>query len=216
MTIYVDGLERSGNTYLCYAISLSTGVEVISSRQHNLYALKNHTGPELFIVPLRDAFPSMVSAKIYRDHVLLNSEPITEDNGNLLSQEDLATTELIIQRYKEYIEYLVDNEQFIIAPFHEFIKDHNTLINILIKADPTITKIAKLTADQVMLYLKEENLISDDPYTGHLPRQTVAEKESIQQLFMDKHASEIEEIQAKIDILYQRYEGYKTNGYVRQ
>lgn len=39
MTIYLDGLERSGNVYLSHAISLITKKEVISVREHKKYAI---------------------------------------------------------------------------------------------------------------------------------------------------------------------------------
>jgi hypothetical protein len=121
MIIYLDGLCRSGNVFLSYAVSLITGKEVISERTHMLQTLKDYDKDYPFIVPVRDALPTLASAKIYRDKVV---------TSNLTESYENDTTELcyILKMSAEYIQYLVENPKFFIAPFHEFIKNPNNNI----------------------------------------------------------------------------------------
>ena len=133
MKIYLDGLERSGNVFLSYAISLTTGIEVVAVRTHMVSTLKEYKEEYPFVVPVRDALPSIASAKVYRDKVL---------NDNLYGVSENITQQLdyIINTYKVYIDFLLDNPNFFIAPFHEFTKDHNAVIYKLSKQYPSIQK----------------------------------------------------------------------------
>ena len=122
MKLYLDGLERSGNVYLSYLLGFSLGLKIDSLRTHHLSTLIEYKGSEPFIVPVRDALPSLVSAKVYRDYVFNNKL-----YGDYTGSE--AKIERILERYKEYTDYLLDNPQFFIAPFDAFTKDHEVFVD---------------------------------------------------------------------------------------
>jgi hypothetical protein len=67
--IYLDGLERSGNVYLSYVLNESMDIELRTLRNHKIEVLKEYNRTNAFIVPVRDAFESIASAKVYRDYV---------------------------------------------------------------------------------------------------------------------------------------------------
>lgn len=198
MKIYLDGLERSGNLFLVQALSGATGVFVESQKTHILDVLKNHQDEYPFVVPVRDALPSMVSSKIYRDHFALVNSDVHNVTQNSSLQE-------IINRYSEYIQYLLEHPKFFIAPFHEFTKDHNKVIDLIIKSYPGLTRIKTSTADQVMLHAFKSNQHAYDTRLGNFPRESAENKSQIEHLFLTNHYQEILDIQDNMDKLYKRY-----------
>jgi len=203
MQIYLDGLERSGNVYLSYVIGLSTGIKLNSLRTHSVETLKKYKGSDPFIVPVRDALDSITSAIIFRKYVFDNKM-----FGDLTGSE--AKIERIIKRYKEYTDYLVDNEQFFIAPFHEFTKDHNLIIEKITKFYPEwkdVNKIHKLSKEDIFLKIKEkQDEYYYHPELGNFPRQESKEKYQIKNLLLEKYSDDIDYIQSNVNILYKRYE----------
>jgi hypothetical protein len=197
MKIYLDGLERSGNVYLSYALGWATGLEVNAKRTHRVETLKEYNQDYPFVVPVRDALPSIASAKIYRDKVF---------SDNLYGVEESLTKEFeeIIKRYAEYIQYLVDNPKFFIAPFHEFTKDHNKVIYSLSKKYPSITIETNVSAKDIIELASAETKNVFDTELGNLPRPT-PKKEEIEEILKTKYLKEINDIQSNIDILYKRY-----------
>jgi hypothetical protein len=207
MIIYLDGLERSGNVYLTYALGCCFEKEIRSTRSHSVKTLKNHRISDPFIVPVRDAVDSIASAKVFRDYIFENQ--ITEDAYGMNSELDK-----IISRYQNYIEYLVDSPQFFIAPFHKFIDDHNAVVDKIIKfyPDHEFLKNKKITTkeeifSQVELKIKS-NIYKNayHPQIGNFPREDNEKKHQVKSLLLTKYNKEIESIQEKIEILYQRYD----------
>lgn len=203
MKIYLDGLERSGNVFLSYAISMTTGIEIVSVRTHLVETLKTYKEEYPFIVPVRDALPSMVSAKIYRDKVL-------KDNLYSVSKNKTQDPKYIINTYKKYIDFLLDSPKFFIAPFHKFTKDHNEVIDLIIKSYPGLKRRKTLTADQIMLYASKSNPHLNDTHLGNFPREASEDKSQIEHLFLTNHYQEILGIQDNIDKLYKRYYDLKN------
>ena len=197
MQIYLDGLERSGNIFLSYAISMTTGIEVISARTHKLETLKNYKEKYPFVVPVRDALPSIASAKVYRDKVL---------NDNLFGVVKNETQNLdhIVETYKTYIDFLLDNPKFFIAPFNEFTKDHNAVISKLSKKYPIIKNIRNVTYKDIEDAAFRANDKIFNTELGNLPRPN-PKKEDIKKTLNSEFSKEIKGIQENIDILYERY-----------
>ena len=193
MTIYIDGLERSGNVYLSYAIGMATGCRIVAKRTHDLEVLKNYKEEHPFIVPVRDALPCIASAKIFRDKRASNPD-------NLERSEEL---DQMLKRFLQYTEYLVDNPKFFIAPFHEFIKDHNSVILKISNQYPTIINRNSVTSEDIKKRLsKDKDAL--DPELGNLPRPT-PKKGEVEKILKDQFSQQIQGIQSNIDKLYQRY-----------
>ncbi len=196
MKIYLDGLERSGNVFLSYAISMTTGIEVVAVRTHMLETLKEYKEDYPFVVPVRDALPSIASAKVYRDKVL-------NDNLYGVSENITQDLEYIISTYKKYIDFLLDSPKFFIAPFHEFTKDHEAVISKLSKMYPYITHIKNVKYKDIEETSSKSNDKIFDPEIGNLPRSN-PKKEDVEKILKSEYLKEIEDIQAKIDRLYER------------
>ncbi len=205
--IYLDGLERSGNVFLSNAIQISINVDIVSLRSHELSTLKNYIGEYPFIVPVRDAFDSIASAKAYRDYVFNNN--MYGDNNN--GQGEIW---VIIERYQQYIDYLIENPRFFIAPFHCFIEDHNETVRKMIKFyHPYFeNKIIKVFTKEEMLLTttdtKQKHNFSKDafhPELGNFPRKKSNDRKKIEQILLTNYSKEIEGLQKKQEILYKRY-----------
>jgi hypothetical protein len=197
MKIYLDGLERSGNVFLSYAISMTTGIEVVAVRTHMIETLKEYKEDYPFVVPVRDALPSIASAKVYRDKVL-------NDNLYGVSENITQDLEYIISTYKKYIDFLLDNPKFFIAPFHEFTKDHEAVISKLSKMYPSIKQIKNVTYKDIEEVSSKSNDKIFDPEIGNLPRSN-PKKEDVEKKLKSEYLKEIDEIQANINRLYERY-----------
>ena len=196
MKIYIDGLERSGNTFLSGAIGFTLGIHAIPLWSHKIETLENRNPKDPFVVPLRDALPSLVSGKIYKDYAIANG--LNKHNTGLY-----ADTEVVLQRYKDYTQYLLDNEDLFIAPFHEFTKDHNEVIRVIGRTYKySINQI--LTAEQIIEKIGEKPELAN-PYLSNFPRESVKEKEEVKKMFLDNYKEDIDAIQANIDKLYERY-----------
>jgi hypothetical protein len=198
MKIYVDGLERSGNMFLCWALGNAVNIDIESKKTHTLDILENYTNDFPFIVPLRDALPSMTSAKVYLDRFALKNPHITSISSN-------STMQKIIDKYLKYTQYLLDHPEFFIAPFHEFTKDHNKVIDVIIKTYPSLKREHTSTSQEIMDNAAKKNKDIYDPYLGHFPREEAKEKSQIEFLFITNHIEEILQIQRNIDKLYERY-----------
>jgi hypothetical protein len=211
MNIYIDGFERSGNTYLALCLQTTLGIDVYPKFTHLVSTLKERDKDSLFVVPVRDALPSIISAKLYRDYQWNNNLP-RQDNLLGRTHERTGNPEELIQRYTEYTDYLINNDNFFIAPFHEFTKDHNKVINVMIKKFPQYKTVKNFTKDEMLdiadEYYKNRYPNIDkksNPYLNNFPRKQAKEKKEIEEMFIYKYGKKIENIQSNIDILYQRY-----------
>jgi hypothetical protein len=196
MKIYLDGLERSGNVFLSYAISLITGTEVVSVRDHMVKILKDYDKEYPFVVPVRDALPCIASAKIYRDKVVTNKFHESGEN-------DTKELYYIVNIYSEYIQYLVDNRKFFIAPFHEFTTNPVGVMEKLSNMYPDIKVYNRLTSEEIEKAISKNEGVYDTE-SGNLPRPT-PKKAEVEEMIKDQFFKEIQGIQSNIDKLYQRY-----------
>jgi hypothetical protein len=202
LIVYLDGLERSGNVYLSYAIGVSTGIELKSLRTHDVKTLQEYNDHWPFIVPVRDAIPSIVSAKIFRDYV--------HENGLFGDKDELESNlDRIISRFEEYTNYLNITNKFFIAPFDEFIKDHNMVLDKIIKFydDPRFQVVQRCTKEELFDHIKKwgNDEYSHHPQLGNFPRENNTDKLKIESLLIEKYAERIESIQNQINRLYSRY-----------
>ena len=199
MNIYIDGLERSGNQFITHAINYTLECETKTTRSHQLSTLQGYKKDYPFIVPVRNALPSIISAKVYREYVFVNN--LYGDKNEFLSSIDN-----IIGRYKEYTEYLVDHPEFFIAPFHEFIKDHNKVIDVILKTYPNMYEKQKiLSSEQVMEIAFNNYPDIYHPQLGNFPREEAKEKTHVIESMSANQIKKISEIQINIDKLYKRY-----------
>jgi hypothetical protein len=196
MDIYLEGKQRSGNVFLSYAIAMTTGLDIISPRTHRLETLKNYNKPNPFVVPVRDALPSIASAKIFKDWVL--------ESGSFTLREKTQDPGYIIEQYNIYMQYLVDNPKFFIAPFHEFTKDHNKVISKLSKQYSFIQNVRNVTYEEIAEASFKHDSMVFNPETGNLPRPN-PKKEEVEKMLLSEYLEEIEGIQLNIDKLYERY-----------
>jgi hypothetical protein len=194
MKIYIDGLERSGNTFLAGAIGYTLGVEAIPLWSHRVETLKNRDKDYIFVVPLRDVLPSITSAKLYRDYCWKNG---------IQSNERTGEPEELISRYSDYVKYLLTDESLFIAPFSEFTKDHNLVIRTLAKENG-LKIVEKYTGEEIIKKIGENPKL-DNPYTGNFPREYAEEHSEVIDLFLSEYKNEIDSIQESINKLYQRY-----------
>jgi hypothetical protein len=204
MIVYLDGLERSGNVFLSYVVGESLDVELKSLRTHTVDVLRGYSDSNPFIVPVRDALPSITSAKIFRDYVHKNR--LFNDNNDHESNIDT-----IILRYKEYIKYLVDSQQFFIAPFHCFTQDHNDTVDKIVRfyKDCDLKVINRYTKEEILSNLEKDKSEFGEyafhPQLGNFPRETSQEKMNVDLMLRDRYSKDIDAIQSNIDILYSRY-----------
>jgi len=198
MNIYVESLERSGSTFFSYAISMATGIDVVSSPDHTLRPLKEYDKDYPFIITLRDALPSITSSKIYRDYMY---------NNKLSNSKDIENTllETIIGRYKEYVEYLIDNPKFFIAPFQEFTKDHNKVIEVIARTYPSIKNVIPVTYEEISERAASIIKTIHQPEIGNLPRQDYELKDEVKNNILKNYSEDIDYIQTQINKLYNRY-----------
>jgi hypothetical protein len=198
----MDGLERSGNVYLSHVLTVSFGTEVKSARTHLVKTLIEYKGSDPFIVPLRDQLDSITSSKLFADYIF---------NNNLFNNNNNNGTkiEIIIKRHERYVDYLIENPKFFIAPFHEFTKDHNTVIDKIIKFYPDCKSLKNRkikTKEEILLNIQEKDFKdSHHPELGNFPRTESQQKQVIRSLLLNKYSKEISRIQEKNNILYQRY-----------
>jgi hypothetical protein len=205
MNIYLEGIERSGNVFLSYCLGLSIENDLISTRNHELDSIKGYCGNEPFVVPVRDALDSVISSKVYRDYVVINKLYGAKDDEH-------ADIGFIINRYKKYMTFLLHNEKFFIAPFHEFTKDHNGVIDVLVKKYPGLSIEKYYTKEEMIKEILEKDKGGgiEHPELGNLPRTHSLEKTKIKKILLSDYKEQIKEIQDIIDLLYERYYSYKT------
>jgi hypothetical protein len=175
---------------------MTTGLDIISPRTHRLETLKNYNKPNPFVVPVRDALPSIASAKIFKDWVL--------ESGSFTLREKTQDPGYIIEQYNIYMQYLVDNPKFFIAPFHEFTKDHNKVISKLSKQYSFIQNVRNVTYEEIAEASFKHDSMVFNPETGNLPRPN-PKKEEVEKMLLSEYLEEIEGIQLNIDKLYERY-----------
>lgn len=206
MKIYVDGFERSGNTFLSSAIGFTLGVETIPMFSHRISTLQDRDRAYPFIVPLRDILPTITSSKLYRDYCW--------DKG-IQSNERTGDPDELIQRFSDYVDYLATDKDLFIAPFDEFTKDHTKVIQVIAKTFPGLNVNNILTADEVIKRSDHPELFAT-PYLNNFPRQAVPEREETLSLFTSRYTEQIKEIQNKINALYLRYYEMEKNGNLRK
>lgn len=211
MIIYIDGLERSGNAFLSACIGETLKTRVSPKFTHLVSALEEKKDGSLFVVPVRDALPSIVSAKLYRDYQWKNNIP-RQDNILGRTHERTGDPEELIERYTQYTEYLINNDNFFIAPFHEFTKDHNKVIEVMIKPFPKLSIHKRFDKEEMLnicnlRYTSFNPAINDltKPYLGNYPREATKEREIIKNMFVSKYSEKIKYIQNNITQLYKRY-----------
>jgi hypothetical protein len=205
MLIYTDGLERSGNVFISHAISLITGKEVKSVRSHNINTLQDYKEKYPFVVPVRDALPSIASAKIYRDKSFLDHpERMARHAGTDAPDEYSLQIENIIQRFLDYTQYLVDNPRFFVAPFDEFTKDATSVMYKLSKRYPRITILNNVTNQDIEDSCSlGENMFHTE--AGNLPRPT-PKKAEMEEMLKSQFFIEIQAVQTNVDKLHKRYD----------
>jgi len=194
MKIYIDGLERSGNTFLAGSIGYTLGIQAVPLWSHKVETLENRDIEYPFVVPLRDVLPSITSAKLYRDYVTAN---------NIQTNKRTGEPEELIERYSSYIKYLKSDTDLFIAPFSEFTKDHNAVVNVIAKENNL--PINQIYTSEEIIKKIGENPKLDNPYTGNFPREHAKEYKDVENLFLSKYKSDIDYMQKNINILYQRY-----------
>jgi hypothetical protein len=205
MLIYTDGLERSGNVFISHAISLITGKEVKSVRSHNINTLQDYKEKYPFVVPVRDALPSIASAKIYRDKSFLDyPERMARHQGTNNPDEHSLQIENIIQRFLDYTQYLIDNPRFFVAPFDEFTKDATPVLQKLSNQYPRITILNNVTNQDIEDSCSlGENMFHTE--AGNLPRPT-PKKAEMEEMLKSQFFIEIQAVQTNVDKLHKRYD----------
>jgi len=209
--IYLDGLERSGNVYLANVVRATFDHDVISLRTHRLETLVNYKKENPFIVPVRDAFDSIASSRVYRKHVYENN--LFGDNSPINNSIDV-----IIWRYDKYFDFLIDSPKFFIAPFNSFIENHDELINKIIKfhENRLVLKVFKMvTTEDLFNDIHDPKLKSNygehsfSPELGNFPRERSKDRAAVELELMEKYSDDIKRIQGKVDTLHQRYHDIK-------
>jgi hypothetical protein len=199
MDIYLDGLGRSGNIFLTFAINLFFENNIISERTHNISSLKKYKNGSCFIVPVRDALPYFVSNVIYIDYVISKKMFKT-------SKKSINDLDELIFNHINYFQYLVSNEHFFIAPFHEFTKDHISVCNVISTEYPQLDKkTEKGTKEQIFKKAESQNKYFYHPHLGNAPREEVSYKKETQDMIQNKYKKELDIMQENINKLYDRY-----------
>lgn len=200
MTIYVDGFERSGNTFLGEAMGWTLETNVVTLRSHKISNLQDKLPEDIFVVPVRDALPTLVSAKVYRDYLWDNNLQVNDRTGDPAE---------LLERLTAYIDYLLTDQEVFIAPFDNLVADHNAVIDVFVTKYPTYSVAKRYTEDQVIAkngFTQEEK---ENPYIGNFPRTPAAtEVSAAQDIFLNTYVTQIQSLQNKINTLYQRYSNY--------
>jgi len=200
MTIYIDGFERSGNTFLGEAMGWTLETSVVTLRSHKISNLQDKLPEDIFVVPVRDALPTLISAKVYRDYLWANNLQVNDRTGDPAE---------LLERLTAYIDYLLTDEEVFIAPFDKFVSDHNAVIDVFVEKYPDYSVARKYNESAII----DKNALTqeekENPYVGNFPRSSASEeKASAENIFLSTYATEIESIQNKINTLYQRYDNY--------
>jgi archaellum component FlaC len=203
MTIHIDGLERSGNTFLAAAVSLILEIDAVAEKYHLVSALEERDKSLAYVIPVRDVLPSIVSAKLYRDYQWDNNLP-RQDRLLGRKHERTGDPKELIERYSEYINYLIDHNELFIAPFHEFTKDPNRVVKTITKRFPEYSVKQNMTVEQI-LKVCEKYYPSKNQYLSNFPRDHAKEHGEVKEMFLSNYAKELEEIQNNINELYNRY-----------
>jgi hypothetical protein len=205
MHIYLDGLARSGNVFFSFALNSFFENQIISKRTHDISSLKKYINGTCFVVPVRDALPSLVSNVIYMDHVIEN-----EMFGG--SKKSNNYLENLVMSNKAYLEYLVKNDNFFIAPFDEIINNHITVCRVIAAKYPELKTTGKLEGSEDLIATAEKtNPYLYDPYIGNVPRNSNLDKTKIEKMLLSKYAKELDEMQVSINTLYERYYSIKKS-----
>jgi hypothetical protein len=200
MTIYVDGFERSGNTFLGEAMGWTLETNLITLRSHKISNLQDRLPDDIFVVPVRDALPTLVSAKVYRDYLWANDIQVNERTGDPAE---------LLQRLTEYIDYLLTDQEVFIAPFDNLVADHNAVIDVFVAKYPTYSVAKRYTEDQIIEKCAFTQEQKENPYTGNFPRNpATSEFADAQSIFLNTYATQIQSLQNKINTLYHRYANY--------
>lgn len=206
MIVYLDGLERNGNVYLSYVLSRSLNINLVSLRTHSLGTLEMYANKEYpFIIPVRDALPALVSAKIFRDYVH------DKDIFNTHKYDQISfTADIIVDNFKQYYLFLENNPQFFIAPFYDFTTNHYRVLEKLHKFynNDKLKLYRSVSSEEILSDIKKNNESewAIHPELGNFPRKESELKKNTEEMFLNKYKNDINFIQNKINILYDRYE----------
>jgi hypothetical protein len=203
MYIYLDGLARSGNVFLSFALNSFFKNNIKSKRTHEIASLKKYKNGDCFIVPVRDALPALASTVIYMDHVIDNEMfGATQTSKKYLNR--------LVLNSVQYLEYLVNNTHFFIAPFHEIVKDHMSVCNVIAAEYPELELTGKIeTSKDLIATAEKTNPYLYDPYIGNVPRSSNIDTAEVQEMLLDKYAAELDQMQNSVNILYSRYYSIK-------
>lgn len=199
MKIYLDGLARSGNVFLSFAINSYFQDDVVSDRTHEISSLKKYKPGDCFIVPVRDALPALVSNITYIDYVISNKMfGASKKSKNYVKK-------LILDNL-EYIKYLLDNTHFFIAPFKEISENHLSVCQVISAEYPELHISGKMESSQELIKEAEKtNEHLYNPYIGNVPRKSNLETKHTKEMLLSNYAAEIDQMQNYINILYERY-----------
>lgn len=111
--------------------------------------------------------------------------------------------DVVIKRYKDYTDYLLDNKDLFIAPFHEFIKNHHAVTDVIAKTYG-FEVCQRLTAQEIMDAVGQSEDFYNS-YTGNFPRSVAPEKQQAEDMLLTNYKFEIDAIQENINKLYERY-----------
>jgi hypothetical protein len=172
----------------------------VTLRSHKISNLQDKLPEDIFVVPVRDALPTLISAKVYRDYLWANNLQVNERTGNPAE---------LLERLTAYIDYLLTDEEVFIAPFDKFVSDHNAVIEVFVEKYPDYSVARRYTESAIIdknEFTQEEK---ENPHVGNFPRSSASEEKSAaENIFLSTYATEIESIQNKINTLYQRYDNY--------
>jgi len=200
MTIYVDGFERSGNTFLGEAMGWTLETNVVTLRSHKISNLQDKLAEDIFVVPVRDALPTLVSAKVYRDYLWDNDIQVNDRTGDPAE---------LLERLTAYVDYLLTDEEVFIAPFDNFVADHNAVIDVFVAKYPTYSVASRYTEDQVIAKNEFTQEEKENPHIGNFPRALATDEVSdAQSIFLNTYGTQIQSLQNKINTLYHRYANY--------
>jgi hypothetical protein len=113
---------------------------------------------------------------------------------------------------KAYLEYLVKNDNFFIAPFDEIINNHIAVCRVIAAKYPELKTTGKQEGSEDLIATAEKtNPYLYDPYIGNVPRNSNLDKTKIEKMLLSKYSKELDEMQVSINTLYERYYSIKKS-----
>ena len=194
MKVYIDGLPRSGNVFFAHCFFKAFGPIQQQSDYHKVDTLKNYKNIDgIKIIVLRDAMDSLVSCKVR--NIRKEAEEGIEGNNNY---------EGFVKRHEDYIELLLENDIFFIAPFKEFTVDPDAVMQKIKTAYPDLPNImSKIDINDIFETIRKG--YPENSYDVHLPEEKSALYVQAENHFKENYMERITVLQEKIDSLYERY-----------